>query len=344
VIARNSSFTYKGRSVDVKHVGRELGVRYVLEGSVRKAANRVRITGQLVDTATGAHLWADRFEGDLQDIFDVQDQVTARVVAAIAPKLEQAEIERVKRKATESLDAYDQFLRGMAGFHKWSQQGNEEALTHFYEAIQLDPNYAAAYGMAARVYVQRNVSLWHKDRAYEIGEAERLANKAIELGSDDAVALSTAGFALSDVVGLIEDGDAMIERALNLNPNLAWAWLYSSWVKTSLGHPELALERIGHALRLSPNDPLTFNFQAAKAYAEFFAGHYAEAYASAETSIRQRPGLVLFMCIAAASAAMAGRMSDAQRVVARMLQSDPSLVISRVRNIVPMRRPEDIAR
>ena len=128
VIARNSSFTYKGRAVDVKQVGRELGVRYVLEGSVRKAGNRVRITGQLIDTATGAHLWADRFDGEIEDIFDLQDQVTARVVAAIAPKLEEAEIERVKRKPTDKLDAYDQFLRGMAGFHKWSREGNEEAL------------------------------------------------------------------------------------------------------------------------------------------------------------------------------------------------------------------------
>jgi TolB-like protein len=343
VIARNSSFTYKGRSVDVKQVGRELGVRYVLEGSVRKA-NRLRITGQLIDTTTGAHLWADRFEGELENIFDVQDQVTARVVAAIAPKLEQAEIERAKRKSTDNLDAYDQFLRGMAGFYKWSREGNEEALNHFYSAINLDPNYAAAYGMAARLYVQRNAGGWHKDHAYEVAETERLANRAADLGADDAVALSTAGFALADVVGLIEDGDAMIDRALNLNPNLAWAWLYSSWVKTSLGEPELALERIGHALRLSPNDPLTFNFQAAKAYAEFFAGNYLEAYASAEASIRQRPGLVLFMCIAAASAALAGRMPNAQRIVGRMLQADPSLVVSRVQYIIPMRRAEDTAR
>jgi TolB-like protein len=344
VIARNSSFIYKGRSVDVKQVGRELGVRYVLEGSVRKAASRLRITGQLVDTATGAHLWAEKFEGDLQNVFDVQDQVTERVVGAIAPKVEQAEIERAQRKATDNLDAYDQYLRGMAGFHKWSREGNEVGLNHFYKAIQLDPNFGAAYGMAARSYVQRNAGDWYKDRPAEIAETERLANRAIELGSDDAVALSTAGFALSDVVGLIEGGDAAIERALGLNPNLAWAWLYSSWVKTSLGDPELALERIGHALRLSPNDPLTFNFQAAKAYAEFFAGDCAKAYASAETSIRQRPGLILFMCIAAASEAMAGRPSDAHRIVARILQANPSVRVSRMRTVIPMRRPEDTTR
>ena len=159
VIARNSSFTYKGRAVDVKQVGRELGVRYVLEGSVRKAGSRVRITGQLVDTATGAHLWAERFDGGLEDIFDLQDQVTARVVGAIAPKLEQAEIERAKRKPTESLDAYDYFLRGLAVCHEWTREANNEALSLFYKAIELDPNFAAAYAFAARCYGRRKTAV-----------------------------------------------------------------------------------------------------------------------------------------------------------------------------------------
>jgi adenylate cyclase len=149
VIARNSSFTYKGRAVDVKQVGRELGVRYVLEGSVRKGGNRVRITGQLIDAGTGAHLWADRFDGDLADVFELQDQVTESVVGTIAPKLEQAEIERAKRKPTESLDAYDYFLRGMAAFYQFNKKANEEALALFTRATELDPNFASAYGMAA---------------------------------------------------------------------------------------------------------------------------------------------------------------------------------------------------
>ena len=150
VIARNSSFTYKGRAVDVKQVGRELGVRYVLEGSVRKAANRVRITGQLVDTATGAHLWADRFDGGLGDVFDLQDQVTESVVGAIAPAVEKAEIERAKRKPTESLDAYALYLRGLARFYQFAnRQANDEALRLFNSAIELDPDFASAYGRAA---------------------------------------------------------------------------------------------------------------------------------------------------------------------------------------------------
>ena len=168
----SSSFSYKGRVVNVRHVGQELGVRYVLEGSVRKAANRLRIGAQLLDAATGANLWAERFEGNLDDIFDLQDQVTSRVVGAIAPRLEAAEIERVKRKPTISLDAYDHFLRGMAELHKWTREGNNEALAQFYRAIEIDPNYPAAHGMAARTYVQRNSGGWMADRAREVIEAE----------------------------------------------------------------------------------------------------------------------------------------------------------------------------
>jgi adenylate cyclase len=155
VIARNSSFAYRGRALDVKQIGRELGIRYLLEGSVRKAGSRVRINGQLIDTSSGAHMWADRFDGGLEDIFDLQDQVTASVVGAIAPKLEQAEIERAKRKPTENLGAYDYYLRGLAGVHQWTKQGCEDALSNFYRVIQLDPTFAAAYGMAARTYVLR---------------------------------------------------------------------------------------------------------------------------------------------------------------------------------------------
>jgi adenylate cyclase len=242
VIARNSSFTYKDRAVDVKQIGRELGVRYVLEGSVRKAGNRVRITGQLIDAPTGVHLWADRFEGGLEDVFDLQDQVTSSVVGAVAPKLEQAEIERAKRKPTESLDAYDYFLRGMAGIHQSSGEANTEALQMFYRAIELDPSFASAYGMAARCYSQRKSAGWVTDwRGQEVAETARLARRAAELGRDDAVALCMAGIALAFVVGDLDEGVALIDRALLLNPNLAWAWLFSGWVRVWLGEPEVAM-------------------------------------------------------------------------------------------------------
>jgi len=187
VIARNSSFTFKGRAVDVKQVGRELGVRYVLEGSVRKAANRVRITGQLVDTATGAHLWADRFDGGLGDIFDLQDQVTESVVGAIAPAVEKAEIERAKRKPTASLDAYALYLRGLARLYQFgNRQANDEALRLFNSAIELDPDFASAYGRAAFCYVIAKINGWISDTANAIAEVKRLAQRAVELGKDDA--------------------------------------------------------------------------------------------------------------------------------------------------------------
>ncbi len=236
VIARNSSFTYKGRAVDVKQVGRELGVRYVLEGSVRKAANRVRITGQLVDTATGAHLWADRFDGGLDDIFDLQDQVTESVVGAIAPAVEKAEIERAKRKPTESLDAYALYLRGLAKLYQFgNRQANDEALRLFNSAIELDPDFASAYGRAAFCYAGAKVNGWISDTANEIAEVTRLAQRAVELGKDDAIALAASGWALAYVVRDLEGAAGLIDRALVLNSNLAEAWFCGGWVKNWLG-------------------------------------------------------------------------------------------------------------
>ena len=214
VIARNSSFTYKGRAVDVKQIGRELGVRYVLEGSVRKAQNRMRITGQLVDTATGAHLWADRFDGDVGDIFDLQDRVTESVVGAIAPAVEKAEIERAKRKPTESLDAYSLYLRGLASYYQFGgRQANDEALRLFNSAIELDPDFASAYGRAAFCHVHGKANGWISVTANEIAEVKRLAQRAVELGKDDAIALAASGFALAFIVHDLEAA-GLIDRAL----------------------------------------------------------------------------------------------------------------------------------
>jgi TolB-like protein/class 3 adenylate cyclase/Flp pilus assembly protein TadD len=344
VIARNSSFTYKGRAVDVKQVGRELGVRYVLEGSVRKAGNKVRITGQLIDASTGAHLWADRFEGTMDGIFELQDQVTERAVGAIAPKLEQAEIERARRKPTASLDAYDCYLRGLSEIHRFTKEGGAEALSHFRRAIELDPNFAAAYGMAARCYAQRKAGRWMTDPALEIAEAGRLARRAIDLGPDDAVALCTAGFALADVVDELADGDALIDQAIALNPNLAWAWIFSGWVKISLGEPEAGIERISHAMRLSPQDPYMFGMQSAMASAHLAAGRYAEALSWAEKGIRVKPNYLLAACIIAASRALAGRIEEARVAVATLLQIDPELRISNLRSVVSYLRAGDFAK
>jgi adenylate cyclase len=338
VIARNSSFTYKGRAVDVKQVGRELGVRYVLEGSVRKAGSRVRITGQLIDTSTGAHLWAERFDGGLADIFDLQDQVTASVVGAIAPRLEHAEIERAKRKPTENLDAYDYFLRGMAAIYQWTKEASGEALSLFYRAIELDPSFASAYGGAARCYSQRKTAGWVTDRAYETAEAERLARRAGELGRDDAVALASAGMALAYVVGDLDSGAAFTDRALVINPNLATAWWWSGWIKIFFGEPEVALECEARAMRLSPQDPLMYGMQTATAAAHFYAGRYAEASSWAETAVQARPNYLISTYYALASAALAGNHAAAQKARARV----PELRISDLGDLVTMRRSQDI--
>jgi TolB-like protein len=343
VIARNSSFTYKGRAVDVKQIGRELGVRYVLEGSVRKAGNRIRITGQLIDAATGAHLWADRFDGELEDVFDLQDRVTASVVGAIAPKLEQAEIERSKRKPTESLDAYDYLLRGMAAFHQFSRAANVEASALFARAIELDPRYGAAYGMAARCYLQRVGFGWVGDKEQEIAETRRLAWQAAEFGRDDSLALCNAGFALVIVAGDLDDGSAMIDRSLALNPNLAWAWHFSALAKAFGGEPEAAIEHAARAMRLSPQDPQTFGMQIAAAHGHFFAGRYAEAVACAESAVREHPNFFIGLCVAAAGGALAGRQAEAEKAMARLRELNSGLRLSNLKSLLPIRRAEDFA-
>jgi TolB-like protein/DNA-binding SARP family transcriptional activator/Tfp pilus assembly protein PilF len=345
VIARASSFTYKGHSVDVKQVARELGVRYVLEGSVRKAASRVRIAGQLIDGSTGAHLWADRFEGALEDVFDLQDRMTASVVGAIAPRLEQAEIERAKRKPTESMDAYDHYLRGMASFYQRTREGTSEALQMYYRAIELDPGFASAYGVAAFCYCMRKAYSWMTDREQEIAETARLARRAVALGRDDAGALSAGGIALAYVVGDLDNGAAFIDQALALNPNLAAAWIDSGWARLWLGEPDLAIEHLARAMRLSPLYPQIGRMQFATAHAHFFAGRYDMASSWAEMALRASPDAHQALRIAAASHALAGHLEQAQKALARLRQLHPALRVSNLRDTQgPHRRPEDLAR
>jgi TolB-like protein len=343
VIARNSTFTYKGRAVDVKLVGRELGVRYVLEGSMRKAGNRVRIAGQLIDSSTGANLWADRFEGALEDIFDLQDQVTASVVGAIAPRLEQAEMERAKRKPTESLDAYDYYLRGMASYYLRTREAINEALPLFQKAIAVDPGFASAYGMAAWCYAWRKINGWMTDRVRDIAETERLVQRAAELGLDDAVALSRGAHALTFVVGDHDAAATLVDRALALNPNLAGAWYASGWVRVWLGQTDTAINHFAHAMRLSPLDPHSIGMQAGTAFAHFLAGRHDEASYWAQQALWEQTNYLTTLLIAAASYALAGRSGDAQRITARISQLHPAMRVTNIKDWAPFRRPEHLA-
>ena len=343
VIARNSSFTYKGRAVDVKQVGRELGVRYVLEGSVRKAAHKVRITGQLIDATTGAHLWAERFECALDDIFELQDQITEAGVGAIAPQLERAAIERAKRKPTESLDAYDYYLRGMAHLHLGSRESIDAALGQFNHALMRDPNFASAYAMAAWCYFWRKVNGWMTDRPGEIAEGARLARRAVDLGRDDAVALTRGGHALAHLTDDVAGGIALLDRALVLNPNLASAWFLAGFLRTWNGEPDAAIEHFARAMRLSPLDPELYRMQAGLAAAHLFAGRFDAASSWAEKAFRELPSFLMVVSVIAASHALAGRPDEAQRAMKHLRELDPTLRVSNLADWLPIRRPEDLA-
>jgi TolB-like protein/class 3 adenylate cyclase/tetratricopeptide (TPR) repeat protein len=342
VIARNSSFTYRGRAVDIRQVGRELGVRYVLEGSVRKAARRLRITGQLVDTATGAHLWADHFDGTFADIFDLQDRLTATIVGAIAPRVEQAEIERTKRKPTDRLDAYDYYLRGVAGLTIRKAAGAREL---FLKAVELDLSFAVCYAMAAHCY-ELEVIRDGLPPAEVIAETTRLARRAVLLGNEDAVALTRAGHALAFVAGEIDEGATLLDRAIVLNPNLALAWHQGGWTKIYVGEPEQAIERFSRAMRLSPLDPLLLPWiQSGSALAHLFAGQYDQAATWAEKALRDGARNPNALRTAAASFALAGRLEEARKVVARFLEVFPDARVSRAQApFYYLRRPEDLAR
>ena len=345
VIARNSSFTFKGRSVDVKEVGRELGVRYVLQGSVRKAARRLRITAQLVDAATRTNLWADRFEGALDDVFDLQDQVTTSVIAAISPQLETAEIARAKRKTTESLDAYDIYLRGMAAYNQRTREAMDAALRDFYRAIELGPDLAVAHAMTAMAYAIRKSRGWVVDREREVAESRRLARQAVKVGRDDAVALGFSGYALAFVAGELDDGAGLIDRALHLNPNLGSVLLASGWVKVWLGEPEPAIQHLTQAMRLSPLDPNMHMMQTATAHAHFFTGRFGESTSWAQKALREQPDALPILRIAAASLALSERAGEATKAIARLLKVDPNLRVSNFREgLGPYRHEEYVAR
>ncbi|MFC7696098.1 adenylate/guanylate cyclase domain-containing protein [Bradyrhizobium sp. GCM10028915] len=343
VIARNSSFTYKGAAVDIKQVGRELGVRYVLEGSVRKSADRVRVTGQLIDASTGAHLWADRFDGALKDIFDLQDDITFRVVGAIAPKLEHAEIDRAMRKPTESLDGYDYFLKGMWSFHKAGREDISEALRLFLKAIELDDNFSSAYGMAAWCYVRRKMNGWADEGPSESSQSAQIAERAVQCGEDDAVALACSGLAIGYISGNFERAISLFDRAQALNPNLAIAWHLSSWIRSFTGQPDRAVEHLERAIRLSPVDPQRPGMQASIACAHFAAGRFDIASATAETAMLEQPKNFMATIAAAATHAMTGNLDIARSAMDHARALDPNLNLQKIKDRLPYKQPEVLA-
>jgi TolB-like protein/class 3 adenylate cyclase len=344
VIARNSTFTYKGKAVDIKQVGRELGVRYVLEGSVRKAGTRARITGQLIDAATGAHLWAERFDGLLEDIFDLQDRVASSVIGAILPQLERAEIERAQRKPTESLRAYDYYLRALAASYRFTREANLEIIELTRAASAIDPQFALPHALAVFSFTQRKAFGWSTELAQETSETSRLARHAIELDKDDARVLAMAGFGLAYVVGEVEEAAIFLTRAVQLDPNLVLARTWLGWTKVYLGDTDGAIEQLEVSLRLNPLDPLRHTISTAMAYAHFFAGRNDEASALVTDVVRQQPNFVPGQRIMMACHAVAGRIDEARQACAAALRIDPTQRISVSRARAPFRRPQDVDR
>ena len=256
VIARNSSFTYKGKAVNVKQVGRELGVRYVLEGSVRKAAGKVRIAGQLIDAVTGAHIWADRFERDLTDVFALQDEVTAAVVSAVQPKLLQTEIAIATRRRPENLTAYDFYLRAMPQLYLATHEGVAKAITLAHRALELDPRFGLVAALAGVLHMNNVVFGFAADPQFERKEAIRLLRLALSLDDGDPETLAWAAFISSYMVGDCESEIEMADRAVALNPNSFIAWHFRGWVYRNAGRPEEAIQSFERAVRMSPVDPL----------------------------------------------------------------------------------------
>jgi TolB-like protein/tetratricopeptide (TPR) repeat protein len=341
VISRNSSFTYKGRAVDIKQVSRELGVRYVLEGSVRKAGKRVRLTGQLIDASTDAHIWSDKFDSDLDDIFDLQDRLTSSVIGAISPQLERAEIERARRKPTESLQAYDYYLRSKFSTYLWTREGCGEALRMAKLAISLDPAFAVAYAHAANLLNQKKGFGWIEDAAKERAESRQLAERAVQLDQDDPLVLAHAAEVYSYVLEEPETGSAFAARAIALDPNLVMARLWAGWAQIYLGNHDTAIEQFSAAIRLSPIDPHLFVPQTGMAFAHFFAGRYEEGLSWATSAIQRQPNFPGAQRILMANLAMAGRIAEARRACDAVLQTGPALRISGIKSL-PFRRLEDV--
>jgi TolB-like protein/class 3 adenylate cyclase len=333
VIARNSSFSYKGKAIDVKRVGRELGVRYVLEGSVRKAGNRLRIAAQLIDAASGTNIWADRFDGELGDVFEFQDKVTEKVVGAIAPRVERAEIKRAWRRPPSNTDAYDCYLKGLARLSPMTADGLEQALGLFTKASALDPDFASAYGMAMHCHAHRFDLLLAEagdDIAHRRGEILRLWQIVARVGQDDGVALGEAAWAVAFLLRDLSSARQLIDQALELNPNLASAWSNSGWINIWQGRPDLAIDHLGRAERLDPGSLRLTSF-AAMAHARFFLGEYEKALSLAEEMLRHSPDAHVCLRIGAASAAFADRIDTAHGLAARLQVIDPAFGVSRLR-------------
>jgi adenylate cyclase len=340
VVARNSSFVYKGRNVDIREVARDLSVRYVLEGSVRKSGNRLRITGQLIDAESGTHLWADKYDGDLADVFELQDKITESVVGAIEPSLRLAEIERSSRKLPDDMGAYDLYLKALPNLYAMRPDQNKMALELLHKAINLDPNYAPALSFLAWGYEQRLVRDWGAYGENDSGTAIALAHRAIAADRNDAHVMVTAGFVLIVVARDYEQGLQAVDRAKELNPNIAFVSMLIGVSQTFAGDPEEALVHFEDAIRVSPGDPGAFFFYAIAGLSHLFCGRPVEAHELARKSARMYADWDSTYWALIPSLVQLGRTDEARSTVPKFLELSPNATVTRLGELLPVRNPD----
>jgi adenylate cyclase len=328
VIARNSSFTFKGKAVDVKEVGRRLGVRYVLEGSVRKSAGKVRIAGQLIDAVTGAHIWADRFERDLTDVFALQDELTVAVVSAIQPKLLQTEIEMATRRPPENLTAYDLYLRALQKSYLRTREGYAEMIRLAHRALDLDPRSISAAVVAANGHFNNEGLRFSADPQFDRSEAIRLSRLALSLDENDERALSIAGLVTAVLIGDHETAIDFVDRAVATNPNYHIAWNYRAWVYNVAGQYEEAIRSFERGIRASPLNPTLHNYLAGIGLALIELRRFDEAVAFFKKALRQNSSDGIAFRGLASALAHLGRDAEAREALARLLEVNPALTIS----------------
>lgn len=342
VIARNSSFAYKGRHVDIREIARELGVRYVLEGSVRKSGNRLRITGQLIEAESGSHLWAEKFDGDLEDVFALQDRITESVVGAIEPSLRLAEIARSKRKPPTDIGAYDLFLQALPHLYAIRPEPNQQALKLLHQALELDPNYAPALAYLAWGYEERVTRAWGAYGEDDAATAVTLARRAIAADRDDALVMVLAGFTLVMVARDYDQGLEAVNRAREINPNIAFVSFLVGAAMNISGYPDEALASIEDAIRVSPGDPGAFFFHTVAAMSHLMLGRPAEAWEATKRSARIYAGWDTTYRIMAPALVQLGRMEEAREAVAKLRELAPDISVSRLRERWPVRNQDNL--
>ena len=340
VVARNSSFVYKGRNVDIREVARNLSVRYVLEGSVRKSGNRLRITGQLIDAESGTHIWADKFDGDLVDVFELQDRITESVVGAIEPSLLVAEIERSNRKLPADMGAYDLYLKALPNLYAMRPDRNKMALDLLHHAITLDPNYAPALAFLAWGYEQRLVRDWGAYGENDAEIATALAHRAIAADRNDAHVMATAGFVLTMVGRDYKLGLQAVDRANELNPNIAFVSMLIGVSQTFGGDPEEALIHFDNAIRVSPGDPGAFFFYALAGLSHLFCGRPVEAHELASKSIRIYTDWDSSYWALIPALVQLGQIDEARSTVTKFLELSPNATVTRLGELLPVRNPD----